>query len=420
MLLALALGAGCKPKAVAPEPWSEAWLAAEREKYLGDADFRRRALEASLENPGNTYSQQRLGSYGLKSRGWDALPEWNPRAAPLGAQVGAPLWDGKKPGSQAEWIALGRKVFFEYPLRAEPLAEWALGNPQLALECGLERTPEGEWPGLVRFSDVDGRERVGITCALCHTTVREGKLVVGAARRRFDYGRLRLAFGKATGRAEDPELARRMALWGPGRADVTEDVDEDPVAIPDLWGLRAQPALTQAGTIRHTGPVALALRQETQLLHSNHERVRPPRELAWALAMFLYSLEPEPKAMALSAEAARGAKLFEGGCGACHSNAARGGELVDAKELGVDAALAKGKARGTGKYRPPALVRVGDAAPFFHHGALGSLEDVMAPERLEAGFARGVLGPGPVPGHAYGLDWPAEDRAAVVAFLRTL
>src|SRR6185503_10718480 len=114
---------------------------------------------------------------------------------------------------------------------------------------------------------------------------------VGEARRRLDYGRLRLEVHEITGVPLDPGLARRMATWGPGRADVTEDDDEDPVAIPDLWGLREQAFLTQAGTIRQVGPAALAIRQETQLLHANGLRVRPPRELAWALAMFLYSIE---------------------------------------------------------------------------------------------------------------------------------
>ena len=55
------------------------------------------------------------------------------------------------------------------------------------------------------------------------------------------------------------------AAWqhgAPGRADITEDEAEDPVTIPDLWGLQHYESLTQAGTIRHVGPVALALRQE--------------------------------------------------------------------------------------------------------------------------------------------------------------
>lgn len=211
-----------------------------------------------------------------------------------------------------------------------------------------------------------------------------------------------------------------MATWGPGRADVTEDVDEDPVAIPDLWALRDDAALTQAGGIRHTGPTALAIRQETQLLHSNHERVRPPRELAWALAMFLYSLQPAPVAHEATAITARGAKLFERGCSECHSNPSYGGSLVAADRVGTDPALANGAARGTGRYRPPALVRVGDAAPYLHHGAVPTLEDLLSPDRLSADYRGSPLGPGPVKGHAFGTDWPAEDRAAIVAWMRTL
>lgn len=293
-------------------------------------------------------------------------------------------------------------------------------HPELAEQTGLERTADGAYVGLVRFPDIDGRTRIGITCALCHSVVRDGQAVAGPARRRFDYGKLRLTYHRETGEPVEADLARRMATWGPGRADVTEDVDEDPVAIPDLWALRDDAALTQAGGIRHTGPTALAIRQETQLLHSNHERVRPPRELAWALAMFLYSLQPAPVAHEATAITARGAKLFERGCSECHSNPSYGGSLVAADRVGTDPALANGAARGTGRYRPPALVRVGDAAPYLHHGAVPTLEDLLSPDRLSADYRGSPLGPGPVKGHAFGTDWPAEDRAAIVAWMRTL
>ena len=83
-------------------------------------------------------------------------------------------------------------------------------------------------------------------------------------------------------------------------------------------------------------------------------------------------------------------------------------------------ALADGTARGTGKYRPPALVRVRAAAPYFHHGAVATLDDVLSPERLEPSYRRGVLGQGAVPGHAFGTDLPAADRRALVSWLSTL
>lgn len=419
------LGA-CKERPAQLEPWSEGWIAAEREQYLSSAAFRRQALLASLQNPSNTYSQQRIHSYALPQGGWDALPEWNARSIRLPADLSRiaddapPLWNGKKPSTNAEWVALGREVFFAYPLRAEALVEFAVEHPELAEATGVERDKAGAYIGLVSFKDIDGRTRVGITCALCHASVQGGSVVAGTARRAFDYGRLRLAYHRETKEPVDPDLARRMATWGPGRADVTEDVDEDPVAIPDLFGLREQTALTQAGTLRQSTPVALAIRQETQLLHSNHERVRPPRVLAWALTMYLYSLQPLPVSIELTETARKGSQLFARHCLECHSNKAYGGPPVAAARVGTHLALANGAARGTGNYRPPALIRVGNAGPYLHHGAVPTLEDLFSPERLSAAYTRSPLGPGAVPGHAYGTDWPETDRAAIVAWLRTL
>lgn len=408
-------------RGAAPEPWSEAWLEREADRYLGATANRRAALEASLVNPTNIYSRQRLASYGKDTVGWDALPVWNPRARLIDRAVAdglargewpelpsERLWDGRRPTTQAGWIVLGRRVFFEFPLRAEIAMEHALATSTGAAQ-GVERTSAGDVTGLVAFTDVDSRRRIGITCAVCHTAIREGVVVAGAARRSIDLGALRLRFYAETKTAVEPELARRMATWGPGRADVTEDDDEDPVAIPDLWGLRTQSHLTQAGTIRHVGPMALAIRQETQLLHANALRVRPPRELAWALAMYLYSLEPPP-ARAGGGDPtaiARGAALFDEECRSCHATSVYGGDLVPVAKVGTDPALANGRARGTGRYRVAPLVRVADAAPYLHNGSIPTLDMLLSPDRS-------------VRGHMFGTALPAEDRAALRSYLETL
>jgi cytochrome c5 len=417
--LSLAAIAACR-SAEPPVRWSEPWLEREADRYLGATADRRAALEGSLVNPDNVYSRQRLKAYGRDTVGWDALPVWNPRSRPVdraaadelarGVWPALPaerLWDGRRPATQAGWVALGRRVFFEFPLRAEVAMEHALMPASgSAAALGLERTPAGDLPGLVVFADVDGASRVGITCAVCHATVREGEVVAGAARRRLDLGALRLKYYGDTGTAVDPGLARRMATWGPGRADVTEDDDEDPVAIPDLWGLRDEGFLTQAGTIRHTGPAALAIRQETQLLHANHLRVRPPRELAWALAMYLYSLEPPP-ARRTGEPDARGAALFDSHCQLCHASAIHGGDPIPVAQVGTDPALANGRARGTGRYRIAPLVRVADGAPYLHDGSVPSLELLLSSERASRG-------------HLYGVDLPEADRDALIRFLETL
>ena len=431
--------------APAPAPWSEAWLESEANKFLGPATERRAALEGSLVNPTNIYSRQRLASYGRVTTGWDALPEWNPRSRLIDRAAAAELarrtwpelpaerlWDGRRPTTQADWIALGRRVFFEFPLRAEIAMEHAMtpwsADVELPVDAaaagaslGIERTATGDVPGLVVFGDVDGQRRIGITCAICHTAVRDGAVVAGAARRRFDLGALRLIFYRETSTAIDPELARRMATWGPGRADVTEDDDEDPVAIPDLWGLRAETYLTQAGTIRHTGPMALAIRQETQLLHANALRVRPPRELAWALAMYLYSLEPPPARRGGDpAMIAHGAALFDQACRTCHASAVYAGDPVAVARVGTDPSLANGRARGTGRYRVAPLVRVVDAAPYLHDGSVVSLDMLLSPERLAPGFTGGARGPGPILGHTFGTALAETDRAALRSYLETL
>jgi mono/diheme cytochrome c family protein len=417
----------------APAPWSDEWILQEGQRFLDDTAYRRAALERALTNPDNVYSRVRLQAYGHGTRAWDRLPAWNPRARPVTAALAAelargeipevqpdfaPLWDGVRPTTMAGWVALGRRVFFEYPMRAEVFMEHGLTRRELADAVGIERTAAGDVPGLVLFRDVDGETRVGITCAICHSTVRAGELVAGSARRSFDYGKLRVAYFADTGAYVDPSLAERMAAWGPGRADVTEDDDEDPVTIPDLWGLRAQQWLTQAGTIRHDSPIALAIRQETQLTDSNHAMVRPPRELAWALAMYVYSLAPPDSPASPPSE--RGAALFTEHCRRCHANAARGGRLVAADVIGTDPALATGRGRGTGSYRVPPLVRVRDGAPYLHDGSVASLDELLSAARLEPGYTAGRLGPGPVPGHRAGTDLGPEDRAALIGFLETL
>ncbi|HEY4179041.1 MAG TPA: c-type cytochrome [Kofleriaceae bacterium] len=403
----------------APAPWSDAWLLAQGTTFLTDTTARRAALESSLTNPSNMYSRIRLAAYGLGTGGWDQLPVWNPRSVPVDAESAQilargempvlpgdrpPLWNGVTPTTMPEWVALGRRVFFEYPMRAEVFMEWGLTQRELIDDVGVERTAAGDIPGLVVFKNIDGDTRVGITCAICHSTVKNGEVVVGQARRTFNYGKLRVTYDRVHGTLASEKEGRRLESWGAGRADVTEDDDEDPVAIPDLWGERSQRFLTQVGAIRHDSPLALAIRQETQLTDSNHALVRPPRELAWALAMFVYSLQPPAHTAPASP---RGAALFAEHCAHCHANAVYGGTTIAAATIGTDPALATGRGRGTGKYRVPTLLGVAAGAPYLHDGSVRSLDELLSPTRT-------------IRGHRAGTNLDADDRAALIAHLQTL
>jgi len=431
-----------------PEPQQIAVDVSARGRFLEDAVFRRAALEASLENPDNDYSRDRLVAYGLADAGWELLPQWNPRSVPVDSAEQAalgrgeplalppatrPLWDGEVPKDDAGWLALGRRVFDELPLRADDTVAYAIADPQRAAAFGLDAADDGSYPGVVVFEDVDGRDRVGITCAVCHAALHDGRPWPGLARRRLDLGAMRLAYHDATGEPLARELADRMRRWGPGRADITGDDDEDPVAIPDLWRLLELAALTQAGTLRLGGArigdqaarrdndlVVLAIRQETQIIQANGERSRPPRVLAWALARFVAELEPPPRVPPSATDVREGLAVFKRECRRCHHGAAYSGAPIAADTIGTHPALARSRARGTGKLRPAPLVAVAAAAPYFHDGSVPSLEDVLDPARLRPEYARGVHGPGPHPGHAFGTALPESDRAALLAYLATL
>lgn len=418
-----------------------------RAKYLDDAGFRRATLERSLVNPDNGYSRDRIAAYGFADAGWELLPTWNPRAIAVGRkqieQLSSgtlqlppptlPIWDGVVPDDDDAWRDLGRRIFNDLPLRADDSIAHALTDPATATKLGLVPADDGTYPGLAVFEDVDGRSRVGITCALCHSALHDGRPWPGLARRDVDYGAIRLAYHDATGVPLEGELRARMKRWGAGRADITGDDDEDPVAIPDLWRLLELQVLTQAGTIALTsGSIAdederrahdlaiLAIRQETQVIQANGERARPPRELAWALARFVADLEPPPRSLVAAAGVREGKASFDRNCRRCHDGPAYSGAPIVAEAIGTDRALADSRARGTGKFRPAPLVAVASAGPYFHDGTVPTLADVLDPVRMSAGYDRGVRRPGPVAGHAFGTELPAGERASLLAYLATL
>jgi hypothetical protein len=81
--------------------------------------------------------------------------------------------------------------------------------------------------------------------------------------------------------------------------------------------------------------------------------------------------------------------------------------------------------RGTGYYKVPSLRGVWYRGPFEHNGSVATLEDWFDPRRLgETYVPTGFRGAGvktrAVKGHAFGFNLSAEDRQALIAFLKTL
>lgn len=99
-------------------------------------------------------------------------------------------------------------------------------------------------------------------------------------------------------------------------------------------------------------------------------------------------------------------------------------DILDAR-VGTDPTLAMKTRRGTGYYKIPSLKGVWYRGPFEHNGSVATLEDWFNPARLKEDYVpTGWPGAGvkmrAVKGHPFGLNLSAADRAALIAFLKTL
>jgi mono/diheme cytochrome c family protein len=177
------------------------------------------------------------------------------------------------------------------------------------------------------------------------------------------------------------------------------------VAIPDLRAIRFQSHLQRAGAVRQRSLATLAVRIETLLITSHHEAVRPPREVALGLAVYLHSLGDALDSRAVMR--GRGAEVFATTCARCHAPPTWAGGIVAAEVVGTDPALARSVTRGTGGYRVPSLRGVSEREPLMHDGSIADLDVLLDPARTHGG-------------HGFGADLSAQDREALKGYLRSL
>jgi hypothetical protein len=164
-------------------------------------------------------------------------------------------------------------------------------------------------------------------------------------------------------------------------------------------------------------------------------------EQLYALAVFVYSLKPPANPNRPDALTAAGKKVFvREGCAACHTpplytnnqrtpaigyRSSPGDSDVMRICVGTDPASAMRTRRGTGYYKVPSLKGVWYRGPFEHNGSVATLEDWFDARRLRDDYIpTGFKGYGvttrAVKGHEFGLKLAAEDRRALIAFLKTL
>ena len=229
--------------------------------------------------------------------------------------------------------------------------------------------------------------------------------------------------------------------------------------ITDLQNLRYSRYLDATATHRLRGPEDVARYSALvtgtdpldfgphRILTDQQRRVRfrYADEALYAIGVYLLSLEPPRNpAVAPREVLARGEGLFRReGCVNCHTPPAyTNGKLTPAEgwhappdhpnvddilplSVGTDPGLALRTRKGTGLYKIPSLRGLWYRPRLLHDGSLASLEEMFDPARLSPDYvSKGWNPPGSttraIRGHVFGLELSADEKAALLAFLRSL
>ena len=252
--------------------------------------------------------------------------------------------------------------------------------------------------------------RVGITCALCHSTV-DDSFAPGIGRRLDGWANTDLDVGAivALSPVLDDTTKAEFRTWGPGKYDprhhafdgtsiISLNSPSLPIVIPPIYGLRGVGFETFTGD----GPISywnsyVGVGQMGGQGTFNDPRIslfirQTPDLVTPKLAALLdYQLNlraPEPPEGSIDEPAARrGKRVFreEARCATCHQGPTftdvlsgpdrRVPFLHDAAEVGMDPRYAQRSA--TGRYRTTPLRGLLQHAPYFHDGSAPNLLAVV-------------------------------------------
>ena len=277
---------------------------------------------------------------------------------------------------------------------------------------------------------------VGITCALCHSSV-DDSFAKGIGRRLDGFANTDLNVGAivALSPALPEELKAEFRTWGPGKYDprhhafdgttiVPLNSPSVPIVIPPIYGLKGVgfETFTADGPISYWNSYVGVGQMGGQGNFSDariglHIAQSPDLVTPKLPALLDYQLSlrtPEPPAGSFDPAAARrGRQVFreEGRCAACHSgprftdvlDGRHGTEplLHDVAEVGTDPVYVSRSA--TGKLRTTPLRGLWQHAPYFHDGSASDLAAVV--EHYDRQFE---------------LRLTPRQKADLVEFLKTL
>jgi mono/diheme cytochrome c family protein len=254
--------------------------------------------------------------------------------------------------------------------------------------------------------NVDGKDklvRLGVTCALCHSTVDDsfakgiGKRLDGWPNRDLNVGAI-IAMSPAL----EPGQVKVYKSWGPGMYDprFNQDKQNGPQTLPPAYGLEGIHSVTRTGdgtelaywnryvAVTQMGGHGTFEEARTGVKVTNGTDDQVSSKLPALQAYQLSIAAPPPPAGSFDAAAAeRGRALFEGaaGCSGCHSGAL----FTDANERlhSPDEVVSEPEPKGapsyasrsaTKQYRTAPLKGLWQHPPYFHNGSAKTLDEVVA------------------------------------------
>jgi len=287
-----------------------------------------------------------------------------------------------------------------------------------------------------KIDDAGQLTRVGITCALCHSTV-DNSFASGIGTRLDGWPNRDLNVGAILGLspALPDSLKAEFRTWGPGKYDPRHHAFDGtniiplnsptlPVLIPPAYGLRGVgfETYTGDGSISYWNSYVGVSQMGGQgnfsdpriglTIAQKPDRVTP--KLAALLDYQLSLVAPAPPSGSFDAAAARrGERVFHGkaGCATCHTpptytDVLSGPDpsvplLHDPAETGTEPFYAARSA--TGRYRTTPLKGAWQHPPYFHDGSAATLLAVV--NHYDQRF---------------GLNLSAQQKADLVEFLKSL
>jgi mono/diheme cytochrome c family protein len=243
------------------------------------------------------------------------------------------------------------------------------------------------------FDKKDHISQIGITCALCHSTV-DNALLPGIGHRLDGWPNRDLEVGKILAKLPiyTPQQKVVLLTWPEGTYDPRFNFDSKstPLVLPPAYGLAKikNETYTAEGPISYWNNYVAVTQMHGQGNFSDprlgvkilHEPDLVTPKLA-ALRAYQFSIPaPKPPGGTYSNAAAhRGEVIFEANCARCHVNGTlsdnNDGTLHAPSETSMDSTYA---ARTTQKrYRTTPLRGLWQHPPYFHDGSAKRLEDVI-------------------------------------------